>query len=105
MAALRRHLATYFQKPQAERAYARKIKEVKEFLLVSRRKNTSSVEIKKSTRMTTFKLRCSKYLYTLCITDGEKADKLRRSLPPGLEVKESAAGRVPEAPLSMPSYV
>ena len=33
-------------------------------------------------------VRCSKYLYTLCVTDGEKADKLRQSLPPGLQVKD-----------------
>jgi hypothetical protein len=33
-------------------------------------------------------VRCSKYLYTLCVTDSEKADKLRQSLPPGLQVKD-----------------
>ncbi len=30
-----------------------------------------------------FKVRCSKYLYTLVVTDKEKADKLKQSLPPG----------------------
>ena len=30
-----------------------------------------------------FKVRCSKYLYTLVVTEFEKADKLRQSLPPG----------------------
>ena len=30
-----------------------------------------------------FKVRCSKYLYTLVVTELEKADKLRQSLPPG----------------------
>lgn len=30
-----------------------------------------------------FKVRCSRYLYTLVVTDKEKADKLRQSLPPG----------------------
>ncbi|EYU36720.1 hypothetical protein MIMGU_mgv1a017591mg [Erythranthe guttata] len=29
-------------------------------------------------------VRCSKYLYTLCVFDPEKADKLKQSLPPGL---------------------
>ena len=29
-------------------------------------------------------VRCSKYLYTLCVQDSEKADKLRQSLPPGM---------------------
>ena len=30
-----------------------------------------------------FKVRCKKYLYTLVVTDKEKADKLKQSLPPG----------------------
>jgi hypothetical protein len=33
--------------------------------------------------VTKFKVRCSKYLYTLCVTDADKADKLKQSLPPG----------------------
>ena len=33
--------------------------------------------------MTKFKVRCSKYLYTLCVTDSDKAEKLKQSLPPG----------------------
>lgn len=33
--------------------------------------------------MTKFKVRCSRYLYTLCVTDGDKAEKLKQSLPPG----------------------
>merc|ERR1711928_191358 len=37
---------------------------------------------------TKFKVRCSRYLYTLVITDKEKAEKLKQSLPPGLQVKE-----------------
>lgn len=32
---------------------------------------------------TKFKVRCSRYLYTLKVTDAQKADKLRQSLPPG----------------------
>lgn len=35
-----------------------------------------------------FKVRCSRFLYTLVITDKEKAEKLKQSLPPGLQVKE-----------------
>ena len=41
------------------------------------------MKIKKSKTVTKFKVRCSKYLYTLCVTDAEKADKLKQSLPPG----------------------
>jgi large subunit ribosomal protein L38e len=33
-------------------------------------------------------VRCSRFLYTLKITDKEKAEKLKQSLPPGLQVKE-----------------
>ena len=35
-----------------------------------------------------FKIRCSRYLYTLSISDPEKAAKLLQSLPPGLAVEE-----------------
>ena len=41
------------------------------------------MKIKKTRTVTKFKVRCSKYLYTLCVTDAEKADKLKQSLPPG----------------------
>ena len=34
-----------------------------------------------------FKVRCSKYLYTLVVLDTEKADKLKQSLPPGVCVR------------------
>jgi large subunit ribosomal protein L38e len=33
---------------------------------------------------TKFKLRCSRYLYTLSLDDPEKAEKLKQSLPPGV---------------------
>ncbi len=41
------------------------------------------MKIKKSNGVTKFKVRCSKYLYTLCVPDADKADKLKQSLPPG----------------------
>lgn len=41
------------------------------------------VQIKKTGGMTKFKVRCSKYLYTLCVKDAIKADKLKQTLPPG----------------------
>jgi len=31
-----------------------------------------------------FKVRCSRYTYTLCIGDRDKAEKLKQSLPPAL---------------------
>uniref|UniRef100_T1H7K8 Large ribosomal subunit protein eL38 n=1 Tax=Megaselia scalaris TaxID=36166 RepID=T1H7K8_MEGSC len=37
---------------------------------------------------TKFKIRCSRFLYILKVTDKEKADKLKQSLAPGLQIKE-----------------
>lgn len=63
----------------------KEIKEIKDFLLTARRKDAKSVRIKKNSTkgITKFKVRCSKYLYTLSVTDSDKADKLKQSLPPG----------------------
>ncbi len=61
----------------------REIKEIKDFLLKARRKDAKSVKIKKNTENVKFKVRCSRFLYTLVITDKEKAEKLKQSLPPG----------------------
>ena len=44
-----------------------------------------AVKIMKTKDKVKFKVRCSKYLYTLVVTDKEKADKLKQSLPPGEE--------------------
>ncbi|VDK66281.1 unnamed protein product [Onchocerca ochengi] len=66
----------------------RQITEIKEFLMTARRKDAKSVKIKKNPDNVKFKVRCSKYLYTLVIQDKEKAEKLKQSLPPGLQVKE-----------------
>lgn len=67
-------------------AMPRKIEEIKDFLLTARRKDAKSVKIKKNKDNVKFKVRCSRYLYTLVITDKEKAEKLKQSLPPGLAV-------------------
>jgi large subunit ribosomal protein L38e len=66
----------------------KEIKEIKDFLVTARRKDAKSVKIMKGKDRVKFKVRCSKYLYTLVVLDTEKADKLKQSLPPGLEVKE-----------------
>ncbi|XP_043836947.1 60S ribosomal protein L38-like, partial [Dromiciops gliroides] len=65
-----------------------KIEEIKEFLLTARRKDAKSVKIKKNKDNVKFKVCCSRYLYTLVITDKEKAEKLKQSFSPGLAVKE-----------------
>ncbi|CAN1299412.1 60S ribosomal protein L38 [Linum perenne] len=68
--------------------HPKQIHEIKDFLLTARRKDARSVKIKKSKDVVKFKVRCSKYLYTLCVFDTEKADKLKQSLPPGLSVQD-----------------
>ena len=66
----------------------KKINEIKDFMQIARRQGAKSVQIKKNKNNIKFKVRCSKYLYTLVLTDTDKADKLRLTLPPALEVKE-----------------
>ncbi|KAI0916661.1 hypothetical protein AcW1_010197 [Taiwanofungus camphoratus] len=73
----------------------KEIRDIKEFIAVSQRKDASEARIKKiaprvaggKTR-TKFKIRCRRYLYTLALDDPEKAEKLQQSLPPGLTVVE-----------------
>nr|ODN87254.1 hypothetical protein L203_03526 [Cryptococcus depauperatus CBS 7841] len=78
------------------------VRDIKKFLEIARRKDATLARIKKTaikptrtttvskskaakapTHVTKFKIRCSKYLYTLVLDDAEKADKLKQSLPPG----------------------
>lgn len=66
----------------------REIKEVKDFLNKARRPDARAVKIKKNLTNTKFKIRCSRFLYTLVVHDKEKAEKIKQSLPPGLQVKE-----------------
>jgi large subunit ribosomal protein L38e len=49
------------------------------------------VRVKKVVRSgaTKFKVRCARHLYTLVVADGEKAAKLKQSLPPGLQVLDN----------------
>ncbi|XP_032449358.1 60S ribosomal protein L38-like [Lynx canadensis] len=65
-----------------------KTEEIKDFLLTAGQKDAKSVKIKKNKDNVKFKARCSRYLYTLVISDKEKAEKPKQSLPPGLAVKE-----------------
>lgn len=52
--------------------------------MAARRKDARSVTIKKQKNgHLKFKVRCSKYLYTLVVKDSDKADKLQQSMPPG----------------------
>ncbi|KAG0171426.1 60S ribosomal protein L38 [Apophysomyces sp. BC1015] len=64
------------------------IKDIKQFLEIARRKDAKSARIKKNADSIKFKVRCSRYLYTLVVKDKQKANKLRQSLPPALVVNE-----------------
>ncbi|TFK47326.1 ribosomal protein L38e [Heliocybe sulcata] len=71
----------------------KEIRDIKQFIEIARRKDAVAARIKKIASrtpgkkpQTKFKVRCSRYLYTLSLDDPDKADKLRQSLPPTLEV-------------------
>jgi len=66
----------------------KEITDIRDFLQKARRRDASLVKIRKRQDRTKFKIRCSRYLYTLVVTDGEKAEKLTQSLPPGLQRKD-----------------
>ena len=70
--------------PSLSAPQPKQINEIKDFLLTARRKDAKSVKIKKVGTKTKFKVRCSKYLYTLVVDDVNKANKLKQSLPPAL---------------------
>ncbi|ORY25278.1 ribosomal protein L38e [Naematelia encephala] len=93
----------------------KEIKDIKKFLEIARRKDATLARIKKTTvkpsttsastktkaaskpqTVTKFKVRCSKYLYTLKLTDADKAEKLKQSLPPGLQVEEISSKSAPK---------
>ena len=66
----------------------KKITDIRDFLQKARRTDAQLVKIRKRSNQTKFKIRCSRFLYTLVVEDGEKAEKLTQSLPPGLERKD-----------------
>ncbi|WVQ83564.1 hypothetical protein IAT38_005705 [Cryptococcus sp. DSM 104549] len=92
------------------------VRDIKKFLEIARRKDATLARIKKTavapahtttaaskskaakapTHVTKFKIRCSRYLYTLTLDDAEKAEKLKQSLPPGLKVEETSNKAAPK---------
>ncbi|KAK0719712.1 ribosomal protein L38e [Lasiosphaeria hispida] len=68
------------------------IADIKKFIEICRRKDASSARIKKNknTQQIKFKVRCQRHLYTLVLKDSEKAEKLKQSLPPSLQITEVA---------------
>ena len=63
----------------------KQITDIRDFLQKARRSDATLVKIRKRASNTKFKIRCKRFLYTLEVRDGEKADKLTQSLPPGLK--------------------
>nr|5IT7_kk Chain kk, KLLA0C18216p [Kluyveromyces lactis] len=75
----------------------KEIADIKEFLELIRRQDVNSATVKinkklnkngKAFRQTKFKLRGSRYLYTLIVNDAGKAKKLLQSLPPTFNVNK-----------------
>ncbi|EGP85591.1 unnamed protein product [Zymoseptoria tritici ST99CH_1A5] len=67
------------------------VTDIKSFIEICRRKDASSARIKKNkvTGQTKFKVRCNRFLYTLKVQNSEKADKLKQSLPPTLNISDT----------------
>ncbi|KTW32143.1 uncharacterized protein T551_00825 [Pneumocystis jirovecii RU7] len=64
----------------------KQIQDIKLFLEIARRKDAKSTRIVKTRAQVKFKVRCSRYVYTLVVNDHEKAEKLKQSLPPNLPI-------------------
>lgn len=70
--------------PAPNRTQPKETTDIRDFLRKSRRKDAKKVSIKRHPSYTKFKMRLSKYLVTLKVTDMTKADKIAQSFPPGL---------------------
>jgi large subunit ribosomal protein L38e len=75
------------------------VDEIKEFLMNARKSDASHMVIfrpkKSNSKITKFKLRTKKYLYTLVVRDSQKAKKIEESLPPTLKVTKINPKKVP----------
>ncbi|VDD79091.1 unnamed protein product [Mesocestoides corti] len=60
----------------------RQVARIKDFLMKTHRSDAKSVKIKTNKDNVKFKIRCSRFLYTLVVTEKEKVDKIRKALPP-----------------------
>ncbi|KAL7795349.1 ribosomal protein L38e [Trichoderma ceciliae] len=68
----------------------KEVADIKKFIEICRRKDASSARIKKNKKAHNikFKVRCQRHLYTLVLKDSDKAEKLKQSLPPNLQIAE-----------------
>ncbi|GJC93405.1 60S ribosomal protein L38 [Colletotrichum higginsianum] len=67
----------------------REIGDIKQFFLTFL---VVAARIKRSNKnaQIKFKVRCQRHLYTLVLKDSDKAEKLKQSLPPQLQIKDVA---------------
>jgi len=77
----------------------KQVTDIKNFIEIARRKDAKVVRVKKTvlpsrSTQTKFKVRCQRFLYTLVVDDAEKAEKLKRSLPPNVKVEEIGAKKL-----------
>jgi large subunit ribosomal protein L38e len=70
----------------------KEIKDLKTFLSLCKRADATRVTVKRNRDNTKFKIRCSRFLYTLVVRDARKASKLEQSLPPKLEIQRVERG-------------
>ncbi|RKO97481.1 60S ribosomal protein L38, partial [Caulochytrium protostelioides] len=63
------------------------LNDIKQFLHTVSRKDTRVVRIKHNSDNVKFKVRCSRHLYTLLVTDSAKAAKLQQALPSTVPVE------------------
>lgn len=68
---------------------AKEVKEIKDFLKKAHRRDARIVKIQENSLNTRFKVRCSRFLYTLVVADQEMARKLKQSLPSSIEIQET----------------
>ncbi|CAH8673279.1 unnamed protein product [Schistosoma rodhaini] len=64
----------------------RQVDNIKEFLHMTQRADAKSVKIKENKDNVKFKIRCSRFLYTLVVVEKEKVGKIKRSLPPSIHI-------------------
>lgn len=63
----------------------REIRDIKAFLTLAARPDTRYVKIKKNPSATKFKVRCSRFLHTLTMSDSKKATRLEQSIHPSVK--------------------
>lgn len=62
----------------------KEIKDIRDFVKKARAKDAKLVKVKKTPEFTKFKLRLSKHLFTLRVSDKSKSEKIEQSFPPSL---------------------